>query len=85
MTESPVARAENVRGEPPLDARTALRAAAARLTEEFGDRIPSGTVDSLVRAAYDRVASQATVEVFLPLLAERDARRRLQSRADAPS
>ncbi|MFI6868802.1 three-helix bundle dimerization domain-containing protein [Nocardia sp. NPDC050406] len=85
MTHSPVEAAAHVRGEPPLDQKLALDAAAARLLREFGDQVDEETVDQLLHSAYDRVASHAKVETFLPLLAERYTRERLQTRAESAS
>lgn len=78
MTESPVAHVRNPRGEPPLDVEVALQRAAVRLTEEFSDQVTQETVSTMVRSAYDHIASQAKVETFLPLLAERNTRDRLR-------
>lgn len=84
MTHSPVDNAVHAPGEPPLDQQLALEAAASRLLREFGDRVDEETVDNLLHSAYDRVAAEAKVETFLPLLAERSTRERLQTLADAP-
>ncbi|MBF6177947.1 three-helix bundle dimerization domain-containing protein [Nocardia otitidiscaviarum] len=79
MTQSPVDHAAHPRGDLPLDQKLALEAAAARLLREFGDHTDEHTIDHLLYSTYNRVARQAKVETFLPLLAERFTRERLQA------
>lgn len=83
MTHSPVEQFANVRGEPPLDQKLALEAATTRLLREFGDQVDEETVDNLLHSAYHRVSANAKVETFLPLLAERSTRERLQTLAES--
>jgi arsenate reductase (thioredoxin) len=59
---------------------TTLTAAVTRLTTEFGGRFDEATVRDYVTGAYDTLATRATTTAFLPLLAERFARQRLQAR-----
>ncbi|WP_067535000.1 three-helix bundle dimerization domain-containing protein [Nocardia crassostreae] len=82
MTESPVDNARNVRGEPPLDQKLALDAAAARLEQEFSDLADRATIERLVKSAYAHFSRDAKVETFLPLLAERSARDHLKEMAE---
>jgi hypothetical protein len=55
----------------------ALAAAGDRLRTEFEDS-PSEEVERVLRDSYQHVADEATVESFLPLLAERRARQALR-------
>ncbi len=57
----------------------ALTGAVDRLTVEFADSFSRQSVQELVENAYERLASTATTTAFLPLLAERFARQRLQA------
>jgi protein-tyrosine-phosphatase len=61
--------------------RRALKTAAARLQAEFADRFDSESVERLVYSSYGKLAAQATIRDFLPLLAERFTRQRLQALA----
>lgn len=56
-----------------------LTGALDRLTTEFGDRFTRERIAELVENAYERLESNATTTAFLPLLAERFARQRLQA------
>ncbi|WP_306360103.1 three-helix bundle dimerization domain-containing protein [Nocardia sp. CC227C] len=78
MTQIPVDHAAHARGDLPHDQKAALEAAVVRLLREFGDHIDEQTVDHLLYSTYRRVARQAKVETFLPLLAERSTRERLR-------
>ena len=49
------------------------------LQDEFGDRFPSDRIDELMDDSLARLAGQAAVEDFLPVLAYRYARERLMS------
>ncbi|WP_330254596.1 hypothetical protein OG874_08660 [Nocardia sp. NBC_00565] len=59
--------------DPSIDQKLALRTAARRLEREFDD-VPDETVDQCLHSAYDHVAGHATIDNFLPLLAERYTR-----------
>ncbi len=62
-----------------LDLQVALKAAAVRITRDLGGSYGSETVERFLRSSYDELADRATVTDFLPLLAERFARQRLQA------
>jgi arsenate reductase (thioredoxin) len=64
-----------------LDQQLALRAAATRLQEEFTDKFGVETIERFLHSSYDQFASRATIPDFLPLLAERFARQRLNALA----
>ena len=55
----------------------ALESAAARLRAETGGSIADDTILSLLHTSYEEVAADASVGSFLPLLAERRARKAL--------
>jgi hypothetical protein len=66
-------------GLPRLDdegTEAALAAAAGRLRAEFSD-IDHAEIDRVLRASYEQVAADASVGSFLPLFAERRARKAL--------
>ncbi len=65
----------------PLEQSVALRAAAARLAEEFTDVFGVETIDRFLHSSFDQFAGRATVPQFLPLIAERFARQRLRALA----
>lgn len=77
MTESPVDRAPV--HDPTLDQQIALRAAAERLEREFGDAVDDAAIERFLHSCYTHVAKDATVDNFLPLLAERYTRAWLQA------
>ncbi len=79
MTDA--ATGPEVHVELPLDVHRVLESAAARLQGEFAGSFDSETVRRLVYASYDKLAANATVRNFLPLLAERFARQQLHARA----
>ncbi|KAA8889575.1 hypothetical protein F3087_11735 [Nocardia colli] len=60
--------------DPSLDQAVALHAAAVRLEEEFDGVIDDDAIEQFLRSAYDHVADHATIDTFLPLLAERYTR-----------
>ncbi|MFD6162098.1 three-helix bundle dimerization domain-containing protein [Nocardia sp. NPDC060256] len=60
--------------DPSLDQAVALHAAATRLEEEFDGLIDDAAIEQFLRSAYDHVADHATIDTFLPLLAERYTR-----------
>jgi arsenate reductase (thioredoxin) len=64
-----------------IDQRLALKTAATRLENEFGDMFGVETIDRFLHSSYDQFASRASIPRFLPLLAERFARQRLRALA----
>ena len=64
-----------------IDQQLALRSAAARLAEEFEGVFGTETVERFLTSSYDQFASRATAVNFLPVMAERFARQRLQALA----
>jgi arsenate reductase (thioredoxin) len=64
-----------------LDQQVALKSAATRLAREFDTVFGAETIERFLHSSYDRFAGKATVVNFLPLLAERFARQRLQALA----
>ena len=64
-----------------LDQQLALRAAAARLAEEFRGIYGPETIGRFLESSFDQFADRATVVRFLRLLAERWARQRLHALA----
>ncbi|GAB2680894.1 three-helix bundle dimerization domain-containing protein [Nocardia goodfellowii] len=79
MTESPATGTRT--HDPALDQETALRFAVNRLEEEFAGLADEAAIEGMLRAAYDRLAADATLEQFLPLLAERYTRELLRAAA----
>ncbi|MEO7556635.1 MAG: arsenate reductase ArsC, partial [Acidimicrobiales bacterium] len=65
----------------PLDQRQALRSAAAHLAKEFEGSFGPETIELFLATSYEQFAGRASVANFLPLLAERFARQRLQALA----
>ncbi|WP_405163567.1 hypothetical protein OG203_00120 [Nocardia sp. NBC_01499] len=72
MNDSPVTSPNP--HDPSLDQAVALHAAAIRLEEEFEGLITDDAIEQFLRSAYDHVADHATIDNFLPLLAERYTR-----------
>lgn len=64
-----------------IDQQLALRTAATRLQEQFGQHFGAETIERFLHSSYDQFAGRATVPNFLPLLAERFARQRLTALA----
>ncbi len=64
-----------------LDDRLALRTAAAHLADEVTGIYGPETIERFLHSSYDQFAGRATVAKFLPLMAERFARQRLQALA----
>ncbi|MFF3228667.1 arsenate reductase ArsC [Nocardia suismassiliense] len=64
-----------------LDHQTALEHAEARLREEFATMFDLAAIHHYLHSSYDEFASRATVTRYLPLLAERFGRQRLQALA----
>lgn len=79
MTESPAAHAVHHHPDVSIDQDLALRAAATRLQEEFGDQIGTDTIETLLHSSYDHFAARARIPNFVPLLAERFARQQLHA------
>jgi arsenate reductase len=70
-------------GQPDLaiDQQLALHTAATRLAAEFDGTYGAETIERFLHSSYDQFATLSTVPRFLPLLAERFARQRLQALA----
>ncbi len=68
-------------GTVPLEQRPMLRSAAHRLAAEFQGTFGEETIELFLFTSYDQFAAGAKVATFLPLLAERFARQRLQALA----
>jgi arsenate reductase (thioredoxin) len=81
MTESPASLAHHLRGDLSIDQRLAMRTAATRLQSEFSDTFGVETIERVLYSSYDQIAGRASVPNFLPLLAERFARQRLNALA----
>ncbi|CAM3760084.1 arsenate reductase ArsC [Kibdelosporangium persicum] len=64
-----------------IDQQVALSTAAARLKREFDGVFGKETIELFLHTSYDQFASRSTIPNFLPLLAERFARQRLQALA----
>ena len=62
-----------------LDQQHALKVAATRLQDEFSTSFGVETIERFLDTSYDEFAGRATTLVFVPLLAERFARQRLQA------
>ena len=75
MTESHLRQALTI------DQRLALKMAATRLQTEFADTFGVETIERFLHSSYDQFANRASVDNFLPLLAERFARQRLHAMA----
>ena len=81
MTDSPVSAAANIRGDLSIDQQLALKTAATRLRDEFGGTFGMETIERFLQSSYDQFGGRATIPNFLPLLAERFARQRLNALA----
>ena len=64
-----------------IDQQVALRTAATRLAEEFTGVYGPETIEMFLLSSYDQFATASTIPHYLPLLAERFARQRLQALA----
>jgi protein-tyrosine-phosphatase len=71
----------NPRPEITLDQQVALKRAATMLARDFDGTFNAETLERFLHSSYDQFAGRATVANFLPLLAERFARQRLQALA----
>lgn len=79
MTESPVTH--HLRRDLSIDQQHSLKTAATRLGREFDGTFGAETIERFLHSSYDQFAGRATVPNFLPLLAERFARLRLNALA----
>lgn len=79
MSDHPVATTAPVRGDLSVDQRVALKTAATRLQTEFADMFGVESIERFLYSSYDQFAHRASIAKFLPLLAERFARRRLRA------
>jgi arsenate reductase (thioredoxin) len=80
MTENPAPFAQP-RRDLSIDQQLALRVAATSLQGEFSETFGVDTIERFLHSSYDQFAGRATVPNFLPLLAERFARQRLNALA----
>jgi arsenate reductase (thioredoxin) len=64
-----------------IDQQVSLRTAATRLQRQFDGMFGTETIERFLHSSYDQFAAHSTVPRFLPLLAERFARQRLQALA----
>ena len=64
-----------------IDQQHALFTAARNLADAFSGAFGTETIERFLHSSYDQFAGHATVPNFLPLLAERFARQRLQALA----
>lgn len=64
-----------------IDQQHALFAASRNLADEFAGVYGAETIERFLHTSYDQFAGRATVPNFLPLIAERFARQRLQALA----
>ncbi|XVV06024.1 arsenate reductase ArsC [Actinosynnema sp. CA-248983] len=72
---------EHHRHDLSIDQRHALLTAATRLHETFKGVFGTETVERFLHSSYDQFAAHSTIPNFLPLLAERFAKQRLQALA----
>jgi len=63
------------------DEKLALKQASARLADDFAGLYGTETIERFLASSFDQFALHAKVTRFLPLLAERFARQRLQALA----
>ena len=64
-----------------IEQQAALNTAAARLVTDFEGTFNQETIERFLYSSYDDFAGRATIHTWLPLLAERFARQRLQALA----
>jgi len=79
MTDSPVTH--QLSRDLSIDQQHALRTAATRLQRDFDGSFGVETIERFLNSSYEQFAGRATVSNFLPLLAERFARLRLNALA----
>ncbi|MGI8809047.1 MAG: arsenate reductase ArsC [Acidimicrobiales bacterium] len=65
----------------PTEQRLVLKLAASRLASEFEGTFNGETIELFLATSYEQFAGRATVVNFLPLMAERFARQRLNALA----
>ena len=75
------ARPFYLRDDLSIEQELALRAAASRLQSEFAVSVGMETIERFLHSSYEQFATRATIENYLPLLAERFARQRLHALA----
>jgi protein-tyrosine-phosphatase len=63
------------------DQHLALKSAAVRLADQYEGVFEPGTIERFLTSSYEQFASRATTTNFLPIMAERFARQRLQALA----
>ena len=66
MTESPTSDAGHSNPDLALDQQLALKAAASRLQEEFGDEIGMDTIDTFLQSSHDHFKAQARYRTSCP-------------------
>lgn len=64
-----------------IDQQLALKSAAVRLAEQFEGTFGPETIERFLGTSYDQFAGRATATNFLPVMAERFAKQRLQALA----
>ncbi|QWC84499.1 arsenate reductase ArsC [Nocardioidaceae bacterium] len=64
-----------------LDQQVALKTASTRLQQDFAGIYGVETIERFLHSSYDEFAGRATLLNYLPLLAERFAKQRLQAMA----
>ncbi len=64
-----------------IDQQVAMRTAAANLRERFSGIFGQETIETFLTSCYDQFAKSDAIPNFLPLLAERFAKQRLQALA----
>lgn len=62
-----------------LDEKYALRQATARLEDDFRQFFGTETIERFLVSSFDQFAASARIRKFLPLIAERFARQRLEA------
>ena len=67
MTDSPVPLAAHHHPDLSIDQQLALRTAATRLHDEFGEHFGVETIERFLHSSYDQFAGRATIPNFLPL------------------
>ena len=72
---------DHLRRDLSIDQQLALKTAATRLQREFDGTFGCETIERFLHSSYDQFAGSATIPNFLPLLAERFARQRLDALA----
>jgi protein-tyrosine-phosphatase len=79
VTDSPVTH--HLRRDLSIDQQLALKSAATRLQRDFDGTFAVETIERFLHSSYDQFSGRATIPNFLPLLAERFARQRLNALA----